>query len=410
MNLTKLESPGLYHVGWIAALPLERTAALLMLDEEHRAPANFEHSSNDPNSYTWGRIGEHNVVIASLKAGVYGIVSAAITAQNMLSSFPNVRIGLLVAIGAGIARPDKGRDIRLGDVVVSQPSGANGGVIQYDLVKARGTRFERRGFLNKPPALLLNTLSKVQSEHEIPGKSQVPEILDGVLKDCPELLKREGGFFYQGFENDKLFKSTYGHVEGADCSKCDATEKVKRSPRGSTTPEIHYGTIASGDILMKDAALRDWVIEQLQLEDCLCFEMEAAGLMNNFPCLVIRGICDYGDSHKNDRWQRYAAAAAAAYAKEFLRYIQGTEMEKTEKAMDIMNRGQFPGNEVELALHPAESGLLQNLEMPLDRGAGIGVQDKGVQTSLHLAAQSFSQQSMKIPLHAKKPHTSCEYP
>lgn len=178
--------------------------------------------------------------------------------------------------------------------------------------------------------------------HEIPGKSQVPEILDGMLKDCPELLKQEGGFFYQGFENDKLFKSTYGHVGGADCNKCDAAEKEERSARGSTTPEIHYGTIASGDILMKDTAFRDWVIEQLQLEDCLCFEMEAAGLMNNFPCLVIRGICDYGDSHKNDRWQRYAAVAAAAYAKEFLRYIQGTEMEKTEKAMDIMSRGQFP--------------------------------------------------------------------
>src|SRR4051794_38173053 len=121
MNLTRLESPGLYHVGWIAALPLERTAAFLMLDEEHGAPANFEQSSNDPNSYTWGRIAEHNVVIASLEAGMYGTVSAATTAQNMLSSFPNVRIGLLVAIGAGIARLDKGRDIRLGDVVVSQP-------------------------------------------------------------------------------------------------------------------------------------------------------------------------------------------------------------------------------------------------------------------------------------------------
>ena len=53
----------------------------------------------------------------------------------------------------------------------------------------------------------------------------------------------------------------------------------------------------------------------------LCVEMEAAGLMDDFPCLVIRGICDYADSHKNKRWQPYAAATAAAYAKELLSTI-----------------------------------------------------------------------------------------
>jgi hypothetical protein len=50
----------------------------------------------------------------------------------------------------------------------------------------------------------------------------------------------------------------------------------------------------------------------------LCFEMEAVGLMYRFPCLVIRGICDYSDSHKNHEWQEYAAATAAAYAREIL--------------------------------------------------------------------------------------------
>ena len=45
---------------------------------------------------------------------------------------------------------------------------------------------------------------------------------------------------------------------------------------------------------------------------------EAAGLMIDFPCLVIRGICDYADSYKNKDWQEYAAAVAAGYAKELL--------------------------------------------------------------------------------------------
>lgn len=43
--------------------------------------------------------------------------------------------------------------------------------------------------------------------------------------------------------------------------------------------------------------------------------------MDSFPCLVIRGICDYADSHKNKIWQPYAAAVAAAYAKELLLVI-----------------------------------------------------------------------------------------
>lgn len=48
--------------------------------------------------------------------------------------------------------------------------------------------------------------------------------------------------------------------------------------------------------------------------EVLCFEMEAAGLMNTLPYLAICGICDYTGSHKNKNWQEYAAAVAAAYA------------------------------------------------------------------------------------------------
>jgi hypothetical protein len=64
--------------------------------------------------------------------------------------------------------------------------------------------------------------------------------------------------------------------------------------------------------------------------------MEAAGLMNNFPCIVIRGICDYADSHKNDRWQRYAAATAAAYAKELLAFVPIQDLQTTRKAIEML--------------------------------------------------------------------------
>jgi nucleoside phosphorylase len=89
---------------------------------------------------------------------------------------------------------------------------------------------------------------------------------------------------------------------------------------------VHYGTIASGNQVMRSAVVRDRV--STELHGVLCFEMEAAGLMNSFPCLVIRGICDYADSHKNERWQPYAAGTAAAYAKEVLSVIPPTEVAK----------------------------------------------------------------------------------
>lgn len=132
-----LESRDLYTVGWIAALPLERAAATAMLDEQHELPLDFARPPSDTNSYTWGRISEHNVVVASLPAGVYSTTFAATTASHMLSSFPQIRVGLMAGIGAAIARPERGLDIRLGDIVVSQPDGRSGGVVQYDLGKAK---------------------------------------------------------------------------------------------------------------------------------------------------------------------------------------------------------------------------------------------------------------------------------
>jgi nucleoside phosphorylase len=65
------------------------------------------------------------------------------------------------------------------------------------------------------------------------------------------------------------------------------------SPRDD--PTIHYGPIASGNQLMKDAKLRDSLAHEVGV---LCFEMEASGLMDHFPSLVVRGICDYADTRK----------------------------------------------------------------------------------------------------------------
>lgn len=92
--------------------------------------------------------------------------------------------------------------------------------------------------------------------------------------------------------------------------------------------------IASGNQVMKHGGTRDQLARELGI---LCFEMEAAGLMDNFPCLVVRGICDYADSHKNEQWQKYAAATAAAYAKELLSVISAGHVRKMQTAARFMS-------------------------------------------------------------------------
>jgi nucleoside phosphorylase len=336
-----LDSPETYTIAWIAALPIERAAAEAMLDEDHAPPTGFARHQTDANVYTWGRVGEHNIVIASLAAGAYGIASAATTASSLLASLPSIRVGLLVGIGGGIARPDEDRDIRLGDIVVSQPDGTTGGVCQYDLVKVKsGGMRERKGFLGRPPTVLLNALASIQADHER-RDSKVPVHLQDMLEKNPKMgkkTKKSPGYAHQGFENDRLFQASCDHVPGSGCQGCDATGVVARDAREIADPEIHYGIIASGDTLVKDAVERDRIVDDVG-EDCLCFEMEAAGLMNAFPCLVIRGICDYADAHKNDRWQRYASATAAAYAKELLAYVPAVEVQETKRALEVLQSG-----------------------------------------------------------------------
>ncbi|KKO96903.1 hypothetical protein THAR02_10996 [Trichoderma harzianum] len=190
-----------YTVGWVCALPKEQTAAIAMLDHRH---ADLQKPPNDQNAYTFGSISSHNIVIACLPKGKTGTNSAATVAAWMVSTFPSIKVGLLVGIGGGV--PPK---VRLGDVVVSTPTGQFPGVVQWD-----------------------------------------------IDLDC--------------------------HV--------------------------------------------------------LYIEMEAAGLMNNFPCIVIRGIYGYADSHTNNVWQEHAAATAAAFAKELLGYVQTSDVEREPPAKDLLEK------------------------------------------------------------------------
>jgi len=331
-----------YTVGWVCALPKEQTAATAMLDQRH---ADLPKPPNDPNTYTLGSVGKHNVVIACLPKGKVGTSPAATVAAWIISTFPSIKFGLMVGIGGGI--PPK---VKLGDVVVSTPVDQFPGVVQWDFGKAKqGGNFERVGSLNNPPNALLTALAKLETEHELNG-SQIPKYLDELKQRWPRLAPK---YMRSDSLNDMLFKADYGHVsksktdcatildnnngeeEGENCRFCDRTQVIKRRPRDM---RVHYGLIMSGNQVIKDATVRDKLNKDLG-GNVLCVEMEAAGLINNFPCIVIRGICDYADSHKNKDWQEHAAAVAAAFAKELLGYVQPSDVDGERTAKDILSQG-----------------------------------------------------------------------
>jgi nucleoside phosphorylase len=323
-----------YAVGWVCALPIELAAATEMLDEEHQ---NLPQDDDDTHLYTLGRIGEHNVVITCLPAGQKGTNSAATITSQMRSKFVSIRFGLMVGIGGGV--PSTESDIRLGDVVISQPHVQHGGVVQYDFGKTgAGGHFTRTGFLNAPPTVLLSALSKLRADH-LRNKNSLPVYLSS-FSHLPIFAYGNAGL-------DILFESTYNHIEGLTCDRCSKDRSVQRTSRRSQEIVVHYGTIASGNQVMKDGLSRDRLSSELG--GVLCFEMEAAGLMNSFPCLVIRGICDYADSHKNKSWQPYAAATAAACAKELLSVIPAAAVAKTrtvdEAIEDIKDTGELASSD-----------------------------------------------------------------
>ncbi|KAB8077276.1 hypothetical protein BDV29DRAFT_188764 [Aspergillus leporis] len=159
-------------------------------------------------------------------------ISAATVMAHLLATLPSIRLGLMRV------------DIRLGDVVVSKPTATSGGLIQYDFGKSiPDRRAQRTGSLNAPPGILLTTMAQVEADAML-GRSPMNAV---TLSALGQYLERDN----------------------SECSICDKCQLVNRSPRKA---------------VMEDAQMRDQLAQELGV---LCFEMEAAGLMDQLRCLVI---------------------------------------------------------------------------------------------------------------------------
>ncbi|CAO1604221.1 hypothetical protein XANCAGTX0491_007785 [Xanthoria calcicola] len=302
-----------YTVGWIAPMSVELTPALALLK-----PYTTIHVAKDPNIYPEdpniyhaGKIGDHHVVMLTLdEIGVHNIAKVVF---NMFGAFRKLKHLLLVGIGGGIPDYSHGEQIVLGDVVV----GRQVEYLNRGRITPNGFEPTKQPFCPNPAlAIAAKTL---HSTHQL-YPTIIPDLL-GVIRKS--ILKDERpGFEDPGTEADRLFNDDYHHENDEklcnDC--CDLQRSKLRKDRGPKArrardlPRIHFGTIGTGNSLVVGSKEREDLHKKF---GAICFEMEAAALQSYNP-LVIRGICDYSDSHKNKKWQPYAAATAAAYAWELL--------------------------------------------------------------------------------------------
>ncbi|KAG7413045.1 Nephrocystin-3 [Fusarium oxysporum f. sp. rapae] len=304
-----------FEIAIICALPLEADAIELLFDHHWDGDGlPFKKAACDPNAYSTGVIGCYNVVLVRM-LGI-GKVHAAVAASNCKASFPNVKIAFVVGVCGVVPFKRNGEEILLGDVVISE------GIVQYDFGRRLPGRFvSKDGLLDslgRPNQDIRGVLAQVKG---IKGRqrliSEMTRYLN-ILRKKPELHAE-----YPGPAYDKLFEASYRHSEEQkSCEQVGCDDKLVTRRRLQVTelipaPAVHFGLIASGDSVMKSGEDRD---REFEARDVVAFEMEGAGVWDILPCIIIKGACDYADSHKSKGWQQYAAATAAACTKAFLNY------------------------------------------------------------------------------------------
>ncbi|RDA85560.1 hypothetical protein CP532_3321 [Ophiocordyceps camponoti-leonardi (nom. inval.)] len=354
-----------FQIAIICALTLEYDAASLLVDEFwDEDSAEYGRMSGDTNIYRNGRIGTHDVVLMVLPN--MGKASVAGSAASLRTSYPSLKLVFLVGICGGV--PSSGSHYALlGDVVIGE------GIIQYDFGRQYPGKFlpkeTMEGNLGSPNKDVRSLMAYCKSSH---GREDIRTNAATYLKTMQDAASKKyyrTDYRYPGLAEDKLYRATYRHkhrqsscdicsgetdrvcdeAAKASCAELGCEEKEliyrKRSEgpidaqKGhDPCPDIHIGRLASGDTVMKSGEHRDQIAKQ---HDIIAFEMEGAGAWDEVPCVVVKGICDYADSHKSKEWQPYAAATASAVVKAILiRYTVTENPELQPFTDDEEQRGQ----------------------------------------------------------------------
>ncbi|KAL8371593.1 hypothetical protein RB595_001409 [Gaeumannomyces hyphopodioides] len=320
-----------FDIAVVCALTLEADPVVALLDSQYDN-RRLSIPSSDNIAYVTGALSNHNVVIAFLPEP--GRSGSAAVAQTLRRTFPNISLALVVGVCGSVpffAQEGRQVEVLLGDVVISQ------GIVRYDYGRQTPQGFEvktlSRDLLARPSEKLRSRMALVQSINSRERlASKMAEYMAVLRQGSPRLRAS-----YPTACTDSLYLPSYRHQErGKSCSEAGCGRNARLVPRGRLAafsvsrlagiscavpgslplePEVHFGWTASADRVMRDGNERDLVARSLEVVN---FEMEGAGVAEKFDCVVIKGVADYADSHKNDGWQRYAAATAAACAKAFI--------------------------------------------------------------------------------------------
>ncbi|GKZ16465.1 hypothetical protein AbraCBS73388_000040 [Aspergillus brasiliensis] len=287
-----------FEIAIICALTVEQDAVHAVFDHywDDNGPAYDKHPG-DPNAYSCGAIGRHNVVLVHMPG--MGKASAAAVAAHCRVSFPNLKLALIVGVCGALPLVNTDQEIILGDVIIGE------GIIQYDFGRQYPDRFVRRNTLldslGRPSPEIRAHLAKLKSHH---GRASLLRAMDTHLRFLQSDPQFKEVYRYPGTEQDVLYKPESNIVVSR-----------RRLQQARPKPCVHFGAIASGDTLMRSGTRRDTIATE---ERIVAFEMEGAGVSDNLPHVIIKGVSDYADSHKTKAWQPYAAATAAACMKAFL--------------------------------------------------------------------------------------------
>lgn len=348
-----------FEIAIICALTLEYDAVTCVFDEFFDEDGNaYGKAEGDSNLYTTGRIGKHSVVLVLLPH--IGKVYAGSAAASIKMSFTRLRLVLLVGICGGVPRigKDLKDEVLLGDVVISSD------IVQYDFGRRYPDKFVRKDTVednasrpNKSIRSLLKELETLLGRQR--HKNKTARYLKELQVRCESDI-----YDYPGAAQDMLFDPTYRHKHYTSRSCCSGTTvcddalnsyceqtgcsvtrlverprlklKLKLDRDKAQEPAIYVGSFATGDTVMKSAEDRDRIA---QGENIIAFEMEGGGVWEDLPCVIVKGVCDYADSHKNKVWQNFAAATAAAGMKALLDRVPQTDRSCMQR--QIIREGTF---------------------------------------------------------------------
>ncbi|KAJ5614816.1 hypothetical protein N7528_008470 [Penicillium herquei] len=363
-----------FDVAIICALDFEAHAIEYMFDnfwDEQPDDLQYGKLPEDENTYRLGVISNHNVVLTYMP-GMGKSFAASVTSSLRLS-FPNIRLALVVGICGGVPSSESSsngtnREIFLGDIVVSDE------IVVHDFGRTLPTGFSQK----KPQTVPVSNREVRTFLHKLKGPRGYNRLIQRSQHHLADLQnERPDEYLYPARQFDRLFESAYHHTHrrasnckackeklfckaahDATCEvlKCSSKRLVNRSRSTTEGIDVHFGRMASGDTVMKSSIDRNQIAKEANV---IAFEMESAGVHDNLPCIVVKGVCDYADSHKDKSWQKCSAGGAAACAKALLE-----QWVSVDQVNDGYHRQETPSLLTTPPEQPQASTPLINTEVP----------------------------------------------